>query len=179
MKWVSCLEKRNFLTSFLQNYRLKHPDARFVLNYLLQHNHLLEIVHFTEKDQKSSRWLIISTMMSEEEGLVFYRRGQKSTSLATIMGDLALHLNEPLYLTLHFPGKTRNFSYLRLIDHRAFENVRRHEYNEKMAKAAEQVLDEALKRHDVSILKMQIDQALDRKDVALFQKLTEELKKYD
>lgn len=117
--------------------------------------------------------------MAEEEGLVFYRRGQKSTNLSAIMGDLALHPNEPLYLTLHFPGKTRDFSYLRLIDHRAFENVRRYELHEKMAKAAEQVLDEALKRYEVSRLKMQIDQALDRKDMVLFQQLTEQLKKYE
>lgn len=48
-----------------------------------------------------------------------------------------------------------------------------------MAKAAEQVLDEALKRHELSVLKMQIDQALDRKDMALFQQLTEQLKKYE
>ncbi|AKM18693.1 MULTISPECIES: YpiB family protein [Geobacillus] len=178
-RWVSYSEKRQFLTTFLQQHRLKHPDARFVLQYLLQHPHLLENVHFTETEQKQARWLIISTAMAEEEGLVFYRRGQKSTSLASIMGDLALHPNEPLYLTLHFPGKARNFSYLRLIDHQAFENVRRHERHEKMAKAAEQVLDEALKRHELSVLKMQIDQALDRKDMALFQQLTEQLKKYE
>ncbi|AGT31708.1 hypothetical protein M493_07110 [Geobacillus genomosp. 3] len=179
MRWVSYLEKRNFLTSFLQQYRLKHPDARFVLNYLLQHPHLLEHVHFTEHERKQARWLAISAVMAEEEGLVFYRHGQKSTSLATIMGDLALHPNEPLYLTLHFPGKARHFAYLRLVDQRAFENVRRHERHEKMAKAAEQVLDEALKRHELSVLKMQIDQALDRKDMALFQQLTEQLKKYE
>jgi len=179
MRWVSSLEKRHFLTSFLQNYRLKHPDARFVLNYLLQHPHLLENVHFTENGQKQARWLIISAATAEEEGLVFYRGGQKSTGVAAIMGDLALHPNEPLYLTLHFPGKARNFSYLRLVDHRAFENVRRYERHEKTAKAAEQVLDEALKRHEVSRLKLQIDQALDRKDMNLFQKLTEQLKKYE
>lgn len=45
-----------------------------------------------------------------------------------------------------------------------------------MAKEAEQVLDEALKRHEISRLRLQIDQALDRKDMDLFQKLTEQLK---
>ncbi|MEB3749776.1 YpiB family protein [Geobacillus sp. FSL W8-0032] len=181
MRWVSPLEKRRFLTSFLQTHRLKHPDARFVLRYLLQHPHLLENMHFTETDQRQARWLVVSSaaVEVEEEGLVFYRRGQKSTSLASIMGDLALHPNEPLYVTLHFPGKLRNVSYLRLIDHQAFENVRRHERHEKMAKAAGQVLDEALKRHEVARLKLQIDQALDRKDMELFYKLTEQLKQYE
>lgn len=179
MEWVSWLEKRNFLTSFLQTHRLKHPDARFVLKYLLQHTHLLQHVHFTETEQKQARWLVISTAMAEEEGLLFYRQGQKSTSLAAIMNDLALHPNEPLYLTLHFPGKSRNFSYLRLTDHRAFDNVRRYELHEKMAKAAEEVLDESLKRHEVERLKMQIDQALDRKDMALFHQLVEQLKKHE
>nr|WP_236930919.1 YpiB family protein [Geobacillus sp. JS12] len=36
-RWVSYSEKRQFLTTFLQQHRLKHPDARFVLQYLLQH----------------------------------------------------------------------------------------------------------------------------------------------
>jgi uncharacterized protein YpiB (UPF0302 family) len=178
-RWVSTNEKRSFLKWLLQNHRLKTIEAKYVLDYLINHTHILENVHFTDKSRKSERMIIVSSTTSDQPGFVFYKDNNRTEQISKAVEDITLNPTEKIYITIHFQGKMMNYQYLNLIENPAVENIRRNEQSNKDLNEAKKVLDASFKEQRKHLLKKQIDEALDKGDKELFQKLVEELKQYE
>jgi uncharacterized protein YpiB (UPF0302 family) len=176
-KWVSTIEKREFLYWFLQNYRLKHPEARRLLEFIMNSPHILENVSFTEKRNDGSRTIVISSLYSDEDSFAFYQYGQVVSEVANAISSIMQNPSDDLSLVLNFHGKMLNHRYLQLVETSASENISLQKINEQHAKQADLLMKRMLKERQIQTLREEIDRALDEKNEDLFKQLTVELQK--
>ncbi|WP_078427064.1 YpiB family protein [Alkalihalobacterium alkalinitrilicum] len=174
-KWVSTNEKKAFLLWFLENHRLKKADARRLLEVLIKNFHLLENVHFTDELRPTRRTVVISSINSDEIGFKYYQSGRVYEEVAVAYSEIMNNPTEPVYLLIHFYGKLNNHRYLQLIENKAIDNIRRYEYYEKVAKKADQIIEQSLVQNQKEMLLRQIDKALDEKNEELFKQLVQQL----
>lgn len=175
-KWVSPIEKRNFLKWFLEHQQLKRSDARKVIEYIINNFHILENVSFTEKIMLSRKTIVISSMNSDEPGFSFYFNQRKTDEVSKALGDLMMNPCEKVNIIIHFSGKMLNHRYLQLIESPVLENIKQYNQVQKDEKIVDDILDEILLEKEIEIVKKQIDVALDQKDEELFKSLTARLK---
>src|SRR4051812_33881247 len=175
-RWVSPIQKRNFLKWFLDHQQLKRSDARKVIDYIINHLHILENIAFTEKIMMSQKTIVISSMNSDEPGFLFYVNQCKTEEVSSALGDLMMNPSEKVNIIIHFRGKMLNHRYLQLIENPVAENIKLYQRFEKYSKEADELIEEVILEKEIEIIKKQIDEALDQKDEALFTRLTTQLK---
>jgi uncharacterized protein YpiB (UPF0302 family) len=176
-KWVSTIEKREFLLWFLQNYRLKHPESRRLLEIIMNQPHILENVSFTEKRNDDTRTIVISSLYSDEQSFVFYDHNLEMTDVANAISSITQNPSDRLALILHFHGKMLNHRYLQLVETPASENITQHKHHQEHIKEADKVMNRVLTERRIEHLRTEIDRALDEKNASLFKELTDELQK--
>jgi uncharacterized protein YpiB (UPF0302 family) len=174
--WVSPMEKRNFLKWFLEHHQLKRIEARKVIEYIINHYHILENVSFTEKIILSQKTIVISSMNSDEPGFIFYFNQRKTDEVSKVIGELMMNPSEKVYIIIHFRGKMLNHRYLQLIENPVLENIKQYEQFQKYAKEVDDLIDGMLLDKEIALLIKQIDDSLDKKDEDLFKSLTARLK---
>jgi uncharacterized protein YpiB (UPF0302 family) len=174
-KWVSPIEKRNFLKWFIQHQQLKRLEARKVIEYILSNFHILEKVSFTEKIILKGRTIVISSMNSDEPGFLFYVNQQKTEEVSKALGDLMMNPYENVYIVFHFSGKMLNHRYLSLVENPVFENIKQYERFQKYEKEADVIIEKIMLEKEIEMIKKQIDDALDQMDSELFGRLTARL----
>jgi uncharacterized protein YpiB (UPF0302 family) len=175
-KWVSQIEKRNFLKWFIQHQQLKRLEARKVIEYILSNFHILEKVSFTEKIILNGRTIVISSMNSDEPGFLFYYNQQKTDDVSKALGDLMMNPYENVYIVIHFSGKMLNHRYLQLIENPVIENIKQYERFQKYEKEADGIIEKLMLEKEIETIKKQIDEALDQKDAESFNRLTARMK---
>ena len=176
-KWVSTIEKREFLHWFLQTYRLKHPEARRLLEIILNQPHILDNVYFTEKHHEGLRTVVISSLYSDEQPFAYYENTQTVTEVANAISSIMHNPSQSLYLILHFHGKMLNHRYLQLVETTESKNINLNKRNDEHVKEANLVMNKVLKQRRIVELRAEIDRALDEKNAPLFLELTEQLQK--
>ncbi|MED3645850.1 YpiB family protein [Halalkalibacterium halodurans] len=177
-KWVSVAEKRQFLKWFLTQ-QLKRKDAKRILEYLLQHYHLLEQVMFTEEIRGRERTLVISTLQSDEPGFAFYLYRRKIEDPIRALGELQANPADPIYLILHFHGKAQNHQYLQMLDSESREYIKRFKQFQAYKEEADSLIEAVLIENEKKMLLQQIDEALDLKDERRFKDLVKKLQELD
>ncbi|NRD78945.1 YpiB family protein [Bacillus sp. BRMEA1] len=175
-KWVSPSEKRYFLKWFLECQQLKRTDARKVIEYIINHYHILENVSFTEKMMLNRKTIVISSMNTDEPGFAYYHNQRKTDEIAMALGDLMMNPTEKVFMILNFNGKTLNHRYLQLIESPALENMKQYNRFQKYEQEVNEIIEKNSLEMEIAIIKNQIDRALDQKDEKLFKRLTEKLK---
>lgn len=176
-KWVSTIEKREFLLWFLQHYRLKHPESRRLLETIMNQPHILEHMSFTEKHNEDTRTIVISSLFSDEQPFVFYDRDFAVTDVANAISIITQNPSDRLALILHFHGKMLNHRYLQLVETPASDNITHYNQQEQHSKEANKIMNQVLTERRIENLRAEIDRALDEKNVLLFKQLTDELQK--
>lgn len=175
-KWVSPIEKRNFLRWFLENHKLKRSEARKVIEYLVNNSHILENVSFTEDILLNKKTIVIASMNSDEPGFIFYYHQRKTDEVSMALSNLMMNPSEKVNLILHFRGKMLNHRYLQLIGNPVSDNIKVYERFKQYKKEADDIIEKILLEKEIERLKKQIDEALDQKDEELFTRLTLKLK---
>jgi uncharacterized protein YpiB (UPF0302 family) len=174
-KWVSIADKRQFLKWFVEHHRLKHPDARKILDYVLKRPHILENITFTEKIDVKKRTIIISSINSDEVGFVYYYNQQKTENAAVALGDLMANPMEKIYLIVHFFGKDTNRLYAEIIETPRKDALKNYERFQQYSEEADAVIDRIMLQTEIKNVRSQIDAALDKKDEQQFHSLVREL----
>lgn len=178
-RWVSTSEKAAFLQWFLKNHRLKSREARTILDYLVNHVHVLEQITFTSTLPVNGKTIVVSSMQSDEPGFVYYDHAKKSEDPSKVLGELMAHPNTKRNVMIHFYGSHIHTSYQKLIQtpiKEQFQNYKRFKGYEQVTQS---VLEKVQKDTDRATLLSQIDQALDQRNEARFKELTLMLKEMD
>lgn len=176
-KWISPMEKRNFLKWFMENHRLKRTDSRKVLDYMINHYPFLENLSFTEKIPPNKKTIVVSSMNSDEPGFIFYHHHIKSEDVSLALGNIMMNPSEKINMIIHFNGKMFNQRYLQLVENPGIESMKIYEQHQKFAKEADKLFEKVKMEKEIELLKKQIDQALDQRDKELFTLLTDKLNK--
>lgn len=169
MSWVSTTKKSEFLKWFLNHHQLKNKDAKRVIDFILNHHHILSNLSFTENIQQKERTIIISSINSDKTGFLFYENNNKTEDVSEALWSFMMNPARKTYIIIDFFGKEANFRYTELIETSRLETIKLYEQTEKDAKATNLVVE-------ISLLKNQINKALDDRDEELFKSLVRKLK---
>src|SRR5699024_3396659 len=97
---ISVKKKQAFLSWFLNHYRLKKRESFWILNYLLNHPHILNHVHFVHDITYCPRGLVITSVCSNEVAFLFRKNHIVTTDAEKAFHDLRLNKEEPLFIQL-------------------------------------------------------------------------------
>lgn len=174
-KWVSKVEKREFLNWFITQYRLKNHEARRLIEVIMNNPHILENLSFTEKINEDMKTIVISSIYSDEPGFVFYNNYHKVNDVSSAIASISYNPSEKLCIVLHFHGKMLNHRYLQLIETPESENIKLNKIHQEQVTEVDAVMEKVSLDRRINDLKGEIDLALDQRDAHLFKKLTDQL----
>lgn len=171
-RWVSTSEKTSFLQWFLKNHRLKSKEARTILDYLINHSHILENTTFSHTLSTDSKTIVISSMQSDEPGFIYYDHGKKSEDPSKVLGDFMAHPGTKRNMMIHFYGSHIHSSYQKLVQTPIKEQFQNYKRFKKYELATNSVLSQVQQQTDRASLLADIDRALDERNEARFKELT-------
>lgn len=172
---VSAKDKKKFLQWFLNHYQLKKRESVWILNYLINHQEILENVHFVHDAKFCLRSIIITSQCSKEVPFRFYKNHLVTTDAEKAFHDIRLNQHESLYIQLNFNKANQNHMYAAVLEENPFvpdEYLITQQDKENATILLEHSLHE-FRRHQ--ILK-KIDRTLDNQDKEEFNRLVLELR---
>lgn len=164
---ISINKKKAFLKDFLENNQLKRHESLWILNYLLNHELILNKVHFVEAAEKTVRGIIISTVDSTGIPFAFYKEYKKFTNPEQAFHDIRLNWHSELYIELNFPDAWNDSSYLSVLEDNPFYSWNDHIDYEVLQKA-EDGMDSFLYEFYKMRLEEAIAEAVDENDEEAF-----------
>ncbi|UOQ85871.1 ReoY family proteolytic degradation factor [Gracilibacillus salinarum] len=171
-------DKKSFIQWFLGNFQLKKRESVWILNYLLNHDQLLEHVHFVLEARFCPRAMIISTHCSKEIAFRFYKKHIVTTDADKSFHDIRLHAQEPIYIQLNFKDSKQSIPYMKVLEDNPFipDDYFLTKSDKRMA---DEWLQHSLYEYKKEMLLQQINEALDEKNQELFVYYSEQLKKLE
>lgn len=175
---VSVQDKKGFIQWFLNQYQLKKRESVWILNYLVNHDHILENVHFIREARFCPRAIVMSTQCSGEVPFRFYKSHLVTTDPEKSFHEIRLNQKEPLYIQLHFRDVKQNAVYAAVLEENPFVPE---DYFVAAAdrRIAKELLNKLTFEYQRTFLYEEIDKALDTKNKQEFNKRSEQLHKLE
>lgn len=172
---ISTKDKQSFIKWFLQHYKMKRRESKWILEYLVDNGVFLKNVHFVRDVKNCPKAIIISSVCSDGLPFIFYKESIITEDFEKLFHDLRLNQYEPLYIKLNFYNSIQNALYVSILE----ENPHLPKDLEVMKKdssEADRILQHTLIQNQTHSLKQRIDLALDKTDKTYFMELVKELK---
>lgn len=167
-------EKRYFLSWLINHVSFSRREVGWIINYLINHEAILENIHFVENVRENDRGLRISDVTSQDEPLVLFIKSKAFTDSDQIFHEIRLHWKEPLYVECIFPNAWQNEWYLSVLEDNPAakwnENV-----SPEVEEAIDQFISEEAQQVQIAELYKQIDEALEAGDKETFIRLSDEV----
>lgn len=171
---VSLEAKKAFLGWFLDRYQLKRRESMWILNYLLNHDIVLNKVHFVEAADKTNRGIVMSTIGTDEEAFLFYKSGSEFDNPEQAFHEVRLNWHSDLFIELVFQDAWKSVEYLSVLEDNPF-----YSWNDAIPERTKKEADKALEAFLMNIQKQrilsQIDEALENDDREAFLALSKNL----
>lgn len=172
---VSLEEKKSFIGWFLDRHQLKRRESMWILNYLLNHDVVLNKVHFVEHAESTSRGMMMSTIGMDNEPFLFFKDGKVFSDPEQAFHEVRLNWHEDMYLELIFREPWKTEQYLAVLEDNPY-----HKWNETIPKEMKEEVDFGIQQLTLSekknsLLKL-IDDTLETGNRKEFVKYTTELK---
>lgn len=166
--------KKAFISWFLDCYQLKRRESMWILNYLLNHDIVLNKVHFIEHVNKTPRGIMMSTVGVESEPFLFYKDGKVFTDPEQAFHEVRLNWRDDMYLELSFREPWKTEQYLAVLEDNPY-----YKWNDQISSEVIYEVDYAIRKLDLTNQKNQllidIDQALEFGDKLKFINLSSKL----
>src|SRR5699024_3928197 len=175
---ISVKKKQAFLSWFLNHYRLKKRESFWILNYLLNHPHILNHVHFVHDITYCPRSLVITSVCSNEMAFLFHKNQIVTTDTEKAFHDIRLNNDEPLFIQLQFHKANQSVLLAGILEENPYVE-HEHIITNDDKKNAGRLLHHTLKEHQKQSLLKQIDNALDEKNEYRFNELVKQLQVLD
>ncbi|MDY0405707.1 ReoY family proteolytic degradation factor [Virgibacillus sp. 179-BFC.A HS] len=172
---ISVNEKKNFIQWFLNHYQLKKRESVWILNYLINHDDILEHIHFVREAKLCPRSIIISSDCSKEVPFRFYKNHIVTTDAEKSFHDIRLNRDEDLFIELHFKNDHQNAMYVAVLEENPFIPPE-HSITKQDEETANNLLHYILYEHQIKRIKEKIDRALDERNNSEFARLSEKLR---
>ncbi|GLO66216.1 ReoY family proteolytic degradation factor [Oceanobacillus kimchii] len=165
---VTVGEKKKFIQWFLNNYRLKKRESVWILNYICNHENLLEKFNFVLDDIKfCPRGVEMSTNCTDGAPFKFYKENVTSRDAERAFHDIRLNRDEEMYIQINFSDSKISQNYLGVVvdNPHATESL-------TISDETENFLDFMLLQMKRDNLMKEIDRALEKQDQDAFNKLS-------
>ncbi|WP_027107498.1 ReoY family proteolytic degradation factor [Lacticigenium naphthae] len=175
MKWTIPLEqKKKFLSWFLENNQLKRRESMWILNYLLNHDIVLNKVHFVERADKTPRGIIMSTIESDADSFLFSKEGVAFDNPEQAFHEVRLNWHQDLYIELIFNDAWTSSEYLGVLEDNPY-----FDWNDTIPMQVKQKATLGISEYELlqqrDLLLSHIDKALENKNKESFAVLSQEL----
>lgn len=168
-------DKRNFLKWFLAHYQLKTRESRWILNYLLAHETMLQHVHFIRDHNSCSRLIVISTQHAKEDAFIFYKEHVMTKDAEKAYHDIRMNQTSALFVQLKFQKNQLPLEYLSVLEDNPYDENSQVRKTDKII--TNQLVSQLEYEFEERRLKQAIDTALKNNDHMTFKKLAFRLKK--
>ncbi|KAF1304240.1 MULTISPECIES: YpiB family protein [Enterococcus] len=171
---VTIKEKKNFLNWFVANASFSRREVSWILNYLINHESILQNVHFVEGVKMTNRGLQIREVSFSGEPLTLQIDGQRFHDSDQIFHEIRLNWKEPLYIECLFKNAWNQPAYLSVLEDNPYLR-----WNDIVSEGIIDRIDTYLKQEEIQaqirLLYQQIDAALEAGDKNAFFELSDEV----
>ena len=170
---MEIIQKREFLEWFLKSVPVATREILWILNYIANHDAILEKVHIVEQVDKTPRGILfVSTDITHSQSISLYKDGKEFVDVNQIFHEIRMHADLELFLEFKFLNAWKTSTYLEVLEDNPYSS-----WNEKVeeSKDLEEFLEEEAKAAQIKALTEQIDQALAKQDEENFARLSREL----
>lgn len=175
---VQLKEKKDFLKWFLQRYQMKRREAMWILNYLLNHDIVLNKTKFVEEANKTPRGIRMSAVGTKEEAFRFFKDGQEFDHPEQAFHEVRLNWHTDLYIELVFQDSVLSHEYAAVLEDNPFSK-----WNDQITDEVDEEVDLAVDNFYLQEKKDQllegIDRALESDDRSEFYTLAKELQELE
>lgn len=175
---ISAQDKKSFIQWFLNHYQLKKRESVWILNYLVNHNELLENVHFVRDAKFCPRGIIMTSHCSNEAPFRFYKKQLVTTDAEKSFHDIRLNQHEPLFLQLNFNKSYQNPTYVAVLENNPY-TPEDYSVTKDDKDLAAHLLNKMLYDYKKNLLVQEINRSLDEKDQKRFMRFTNQLHKLE
>ena len=173
-KDISIEDKKKFLTWFLDHHQLKRRESMWILDYLLNHDIVMNKVHFVENADKAPRGLLMSTIGDDHPGFQFYKQNKMFDNPEQAFHEIRLNWHNHLYIELFFIDCHKSETYLEVLEDNPY-----HKWNDNLLIDLQSEVTQGLKEFQIEAQKMEIlyeiDRSLEINDRERFLSLSEQL----
>lgn len=171
-------EKKRFLKWFIKNYKLKRRESLWILDYLYNHDIMLEKAHFVEEVEYTPRGIYMTVKGNQKPSFRFYKNGHTFKDAMQAFHEIRLNWSSELYIEIDFEEAWQTPEYLMVLEDNP--NAR---WNESIPKELSEEMAEALEYETLLYARQQlldeIDSALLEGHEEQFSELTDDLLKID
>lgn len=172
--FVNVAEKKEFLIWLVNNISFSQREVVWILNYLINHEAILNNVHFVEQASKATRGLKITSNEMEDEPIGLFLSGKNFTDTDQIFHEIRMNWKEALYIECVFDSSWQNSQYLSILEDNPYAR-----WNEQVSEEVVESINDFFayeeKQAKIDLLYSQIDSALEDNNHEAFLELTNEL----
>ncbi|BCA85509.1 UPF0302 protein [Enterococcus saigonensis] len=174
--FIDVKEKKNFLNWFVTHASFSRREVCWILNYLANHEAILNNVHFVENADATNRGLQIRDLTAQGDPMRLFISGKVFEDSDQIFHEIRLNWKEALYIECLFDNAWENPGYLSILEDNPFmkwnENI-----DPTVIDSVNQFLLEEEQIARMNQLYQEIDQALETGDKERFMRLSEDVNK--
>jgi len=171
-------EKKRFLKWFIKNYKLKRRESLWILDYLYNHDIMLEKAHFVEEVEYTPRGIYMTVKGNQKPSFRFYKNGHTFKDAMQAFHEIRLNWSSELYIEIDFEEAWQTPEYLMVLEDNP--NAR---WNESIPKELSEEMAEVLEYETLLYARQQlldeIDSTLLEGHEEQFSELTDDLLKID
>lgn len=172
--FVNVSDKKEFLVWAVNNLSFKQREVIWILNYLINHEAILNNVHFIERADKTTRGLKIVTSEIDDRPIMLYLADKKFTDTDQVFHEIRMNWKADLYLECVFDGSWQNTQYLSILEDNPYAPWNEQVSGEIIA-SLDAYFEQEEKQAKIDLLYQQIDASLEKDDYDGFLKLSNEL----
>ncbi|MCD1023516.1 YpiB family protein [Enterococcus sp. SMC-9] len=174
--FIDVKEKKNFLNWFVTHASFSRREVCWILNYLANHEAILNNVHFVENADTTSRGLQIRDLTVQGDPIKLFISGKVFDDSDQIFHEIRLNWKDALYIECLFDNAWDNPGYLSILEDNPFmkwnENI-----DPDIIDSIDQFLFEEEQTARIKQLYQEIDAALEKGDEETFLRLSEAVNK--
>ncbi len=167
---IAIKDKKIFLSWILGNVRFSRREVYWILNYMLKHETILELVHFVERADACPRGITFREQNSDGDPLELTIEQHSFTDPEQIFHDIRLNWQKELFVTCIFKNSWSNSAYLTVLEDNPYRSWNS-QIDESILLQLDLFFQEEEQKAEEQRIYALIDQAIEENDVSEFQQL--------
>ena len=172
--FINVSDKKDFLVWLVNNVSFSQREVLWILNYLINHEAILNNVHFIEQADKTDRGIRVTTAEMNGKPIILFLTGKEFTDTDQVFHEIRMNWKKDLYLECIFEDSWQNSQYLSILEDNPFAKWNE-QINEAILEQITDFFDQEERQAKIDLLYSKIDLALEQKDQENFLKLSTEL----
>ncbi len=153
---ITNTDKKHFLKWFTQHYELKRRESLWILDYLYNHDIMLEKTHFVEHVDQTPRGIYMTVKGNEKPSFRFYKNGHTFKDAMQAFHEIRLNWSASLYIEIDFENAWEQPEYLGVLEDNPYAP-----WNENVPNDVVDTVDDALNYQTLMIARRQILEQID------------------